>query len=125
MKKNIFICLTFVVFFSLTSCDSSQTAINDLESLLHEIETNYQSYTEEDWENMSLSYSAIEEELAKHEYTDEELKEIGRLKGRCMGYLTKQSLKDLEKQIKDLTKELEGGIEGFLEVLSDDKDKNN
>lgn len=69
---------------------------------------------------MSLSYSAIEKELAKHEYTDEELKEIGRLKGKCMGYLTKQSLKDLEKQIKDLTKELEGGIEGFLEVLSND-----
>ena len=69
---------------------------------------------------MSLSYSAIEEELAKYEYTDEELKEIGRLKGKCMGYLTKQSLKNLEKQIKDLTKELEGGIEGFLEVLSND-----
>lgn len=37
-----------------------------------------------------------------------------------MGYLTKQSLKNIEKQIKDLTKELEGGIEGFLEVLSND-----
>lgn len=120
MKKYLFICLTFAMVFSFTACDSSQTAINDLEMLLHEIETNYQSYTEEDWENMSLSYSAIEEELAKHEYTDEELKEIGRLKGKCIGYLTKQSLKDSEKQIEDLTKELEGGIEGFLEVLSND-----
>ena len=117
MKKYLFICLTFAMVFSFTACDSSQTAINDLETLLHEIETNYQSYTEEDWENMSLSYSAIEEELAKHEYTDEELKEIGRLKGKCIGYLTKQSLKDFEKQIEDLTKELEGGIEGFWEVL--------
>lgn len=120
MKKYLFICLTFAMVFSFTACDSSQTAINDLEMLLHEIETNYQSYTEEDWENISLSYSAIEEELAKHEYTDEELKEIGRLKGKCIGYLTKQSLKDSEKQIEDLTKELEGGIEGFLEVLSND-----
>lgn len=120
MKKYLFICLTFAMVFSFTACDSSQTAINDLEMLLHEIETNYQSYTEEDWENISLSYSAIEEELAKHEYTDEELKEIGRLKGKCIGYLTKQSLKDSEKQIEDLTKELEGGIEGFLDVLSND-----
>lgn len=123
MKKYLFICLTFTLVFSFTSCDSSQSAINDLEVLLQEIETNYQTYTEEDWENMSLSYSAIEEELAKHEYTDEELKEIGRLKGKCMGYLTKQSIKDLEKQIKDLTKELEGGIEGFLEVLSNDNNE--
>ena len=123
MKRNLLTAFVFTLFFSLTSCDSSQSAINDLEMLLHEIETNYQSYTEEDWENMSLSYSAIEEELAKYEYTDEELKEIGRLKGRCMGYLTKQSLKDLEKQIKDLTKELEGGIEGFWEVLSNDNNE--
>lgn len=120
MKKLLLICLTFIMLFGITSCDSSQSAIKDLEVLLNEIEENHQSYTEEDWEAMSLSYSAIEEELAKYEYTDEELKEIGRLKGKCMGYLTKQSLKNLEKQIKDLTKELEGGIEGFLEVLSND-----
>lgn len=120
MKKLLLICLAFILLMGITSCDSSQSAIKDLEVLLNEIEENYQSYTDEDWEAMSLSYSAIEEELAKYEYTDEELKEIGRLKGKCMGYLTKQSLKNLEKQIKDLTKELEGGIEGFLEVLSND-----
>ena len=120
MKKLLLICLAFILLMGITSCDSSQSAIKDLEVLLNEIEENYQSYTEEDWEAMSLSFSAIEEELAKYEYTDEELKEIGRLKGKCMGYLTKQSLKNLEKQIKDLTKELEGGIEGFLEVLSND-----
>ena len=120
MKKLLLICLAFILLIGITSCDSSQSAIKDLEVLLNEIEENYQSYTDEDWEAMSLSYSAIEEELAKYEYTDEELKEIGRLKGKCMGYLTKQSLKNLEKQIKDLTKELEGGIEGFLEVLSND-----
>lgn len=123
MRKILFICLTFVLFFSFTACNSSQSAINDLETLLHEIETNYQSYTEEDWENISLSYSAIEEELAKYEYTDEELKEIGRLKGKCIGYLTKRSLKDFEKQIKDLTKELDGGIGGFLEVISNDNNE--
>ena len=38
-----------------------------------------------------------------------------------MGYITKQSLNNLEKQIKDFTKELEGGIEGFLEALSNDE----
>lgn len=120
MKKLLLICLAFILLMGITSCDSSQSAIKDLEVLLNEIEENYQSYTDEDWEAMSLSYSAIEEELAKYEYTDEELKEIGRLKGKCMGYLTKQSLKNLEKQVKNLTKELEGGIEGFLEVLSND-----
>ena len=117
--RNLFLTIViFVMLLGMISCDSSQSAIRDLEMLLNEIETNYQSYSEEDWENMSLSYSAIEEELAKHEYTDEELKEIGRMKGRCLGYLTKQSIKEIEKQLEDFGKELEGGIEGFLEVLS-------
>ena len=40
------------------------------------------------------------------------------MKGRCLGYLTKQSIKEIEKQLEDFGKELEGGIEGFLEVLS-------
>ena len=117
--RNLFLTVvTFVMLLGMISCDSSQSAIRDLEVLLNEIEANYQSYSEEDWENMSLSYSAIEEELAKHEYTDEELKEIGRMKGRCLGYLTKQSIKEIEKQLEDFGKELEGGIEGFLEILS-------
>ena len=117
--RNLFLTVvTFVMLLGMISCDSSQSAIRDLEVLLNEIEANYQSYSEEDWENMSLSYSAIEEELAKHEYTDEELKEIGRMKGRCLGYLTKQSIKEIEKPLEDFGKELEGGIEGFLEVLS-------
>ena len=117
--RNLFLTIViFVMLLGMISCDSSQSAIRDLEVLLNEIETNYQSYSEEDWENMSLSYSAIEEELAKHEYTDEELKEIGRMKGRCLGYLTKQSIKEIEKQLEDFGKELEGGIEGFLEILS-------
>lgn len=120
MKKYLFICLTFAMVFSFTACDSSQTAINDLETLLHEIETNYQSYTEEDWENMSLSYSAIEEELAKHEYTDEELKEIGCLKGKYLGYQTQHSMNNMEKQIKNAAKEVDGAIEGFVDVFSND-----
>lgn len=121
--KNALFTLVALLFLGFVSCDSSQSAVRDLEMLLNEIEANYQSYSEEDWEDMLMSYYAIEEELAKHEYTDEELKEIGRIKGRCLGYLTKQSVKDLEKQLKDLSKEIEGGIEGLLEVLSDDKNE--
>ena len=122
--RNLFLTVvTFIMLLGMISCDSSQSAIRDLEVLLNEIEANYQSYSEEDWENMSLSYSVIEEELAKHEYTDEELKEIGRMKGRCLGYLTKQSIKEIEKQLEDFGKELEGGIEGFLEILSNENNE--
>lgn len=118
MKNLLLICLTFIMLIGITSCDSSQSAIKDLGVLLNEIEENYQSYTDEDWETISIAYSAIEEELAKYEYTDEELKEISRLRGKYVGYLTKHSLEDLEKQINEIPKQIEGAIEGFMEVLS-------
>ena len=58
--------------------------------------------------------------MLQYDYTDEELKEIGRLKGRYLGYITKQAIKETEKQANDFLKELEGGISGFLEAMSEE-----
>ena len=121
MKKLHLVYIFFVMtILGFTSCDSAQSAINDLEDLSIEIETNHQSYTEEDWNDIALSYSAIEEELTKYEYTDEDLKKIGKLKGKCLGYMTKQTIKDAEKELRDYAKEIEGGIESFFETLSEE-----
>lgn len=125
MNKLFFTCVSFLMLFCLSSCDPSQSAIKDLESLTNDIEANSQSYTEEDWQNVDNSFTAIETELSKHEYTDEELKEIGRLKGRYMALRAKQSVKDFEKQVKDISKEIEGGIEGFIDALSEDSEQDN
>jgi hypothetical protein len=106
------------MLIGITSCDSSQSAIKDLEVLLNEIEENHQTYTDEDWETIFITYSVIEEKLAMYEYTGEDLKEISRLRGKYVGYLTKHSLKDLEKQVNEIPKQIEGAMEGFMEVLS-------
>lgn len=103
------------------SCGTPQASvINDLETLVNDVEENHAEYTVEDWERVTVSYSEIEEELLQYEYTDEELKEIGRLKGRYIGYLTKYTVEELKQGVHDIMKELEGGIEGFMEVLETD-----
>ena len=38
-------------------------------------------------------FTEIEEELSKYEYTDEELKEIGRIKGQILAKMTKSAVK--------------------------------
>ena len=48
-----------------------------------------------------------------HDYTDEQLREIGKLKGKCSAYLTKGLLKRAEKSFI----ELGGVLEGYLEEL--------
>lgn len=123
MKKVIYVCLSAIMLLGLVACDPAKSAISDLESLVNKIEANHESYTQEDWDRIAILYSEIEEELAKHEYTDEQLKEIGRLKGKCVGFLTKKSLEDFEKQMKNLPKELEGTIEGFMDAFSNDNDE--
>lgn len=111
------ILITVIMLLCVVSCDSPQNAIRDLESLLNEIEANYQYYSDEDWENISVRYETIETELSQYKFTDEELKEIGRMKGKCLGYMMQHSINDLEEEIRVFSKELEGGIDGFLEIF--------
>lgn len=119
--RKVFIAV--IMLLCVVSCDSPQNAVRDLESLLNEIETNYQYYSDEDWDYITMRYDAIEEKLSSYQFTDEELKEIGRMKGKCLGYMTRQSINNLEEEIRIFSKELGGGIEGFWEIFNDNNNK--
>ena len=115
---NIFKLFLFIFPLVFTSCETSQTPVNDLSSLLEKIDNNSENYSEEDWNNITNEFTEIEEELSKYEYTDEELKEIGRIKGQILAKMTKSAVKDLKKQMEDLSKRREGGLEGFFEEFN-------
>ena len=59
---------------------------------------------------------AIEREMEQYkgEYTDEEIKEIGRLKGILLAQYTKYSVKNIKNGVENAMKEAEGLIDGFL-----------
>lgn len=117
MKKlGIFMVVVMIAVFVM-SCNTSQSAISDLESLVEKVEKNRKEYTEEDWTSVMKEYSTINESLKENEYTEEELKEIGRLKGRYVGLLTKSAMKVAGSQLKTLLKQFEGGMEGLGEEL--------
>lgn len=59
--------------------------------------------------------------LGKYEYSDEELREIGRLKGKIIAKMAKSTVNDLKKQMEDLSKQLEGGLEGFMEEINNEE----
>ena len=61
-----------------------------------------ESFTEQDWENALMEYEQIEQELSMYDYTDEELRQIGKMKGRLLAKISKEYLnKALEIIDKD------------------------
>lgn len=117
MKKLMIFAVVMTMLAAMVACSTPQSAINDLESLVEKVEKNRKEYTDEEWTTVLKEYSTINEELKANEYTDEELKEIGRLKGRYMGLLTKSAMKVAGSQLKTFFKQLEGGMEGLGEEL--------
>lgn len=116
---NIFliaiICSLLAIF-----CNNAKTSIDELSLLIEDIEENSDNYTDEDWEYVIEEYSLIEQEMENYEYTDEELREIGRLKGIFAMKIAKQVLKDYTEDIKDMQLQFEGGLDGIKEELNKD-----
>ena len=119
MKKIAFLLSLFAVAL-FTSCDKRQSAIDDLESFSEELKENASEYTNEDWEEAGNQYQMLVEQVDQYEYTDEELKEIGKFKARCIKYMSKGAIKQLEEGIHNMTKQIEGAMEEF--GLDDDGD---
>lgn len=119
--NKISVFLTAIAFsLCFSSCETSKTPIEHLSSLVEQVEDRYDELTEDDWEKIFSEYEKIEEEMSEYEFSDDELKEIGRLKGRIYAKMTKNAMKDFSKQIEELGKQIEGGVEGFFEELNKD-----
>lgn len=123
MKTNsniIHFILCLVYLFVFTSCESKQTPINQLKDLVEDIQKNASEYTDDDWYASAEELELIDRkiELYQSEYTNEELIEIGRLKGVYTAQLAKHSIKALKKDVNDTMKEAEGFIEGLMDELS-------
>ena len=117
MKKYIVTLFTSLCLLGMTSCDHKQAAIDELEGLAEDLKESSEQYTKEDWNAATEQYQAIETELEQYEFTDEELKEIGKIKARCFKYFSKGSIMMIGKELKSFRIQLEGAIE---ELSKDD-----
>ena len=119
-------CRFFKVFFFISvvvtaiSCHSKQDAISRLETLYEELQQNGDEYTADDWDAVIAEVNDIDEMLKQYQsdYSEEEIREIGRLKGLCLAQITKCSVNSFADQLKDVMKEAEGIFEGFTEGLT-------
>ena len=120
INKGIYVLvITFCVslFLSLSACSTKQGPINDLSDLAEEGQANGSNYSAEEWKIVKEELEVIDSEIEqyKDEYTDEELKEIGRLKGILLAQYTKASVKSITSGVENAMKEAEGLVDGFLD----------
>lgn len=121
MKRMMNLLLSAMLLFAFIACNNPQSAINNLESLVERIEKNSDEYSEEDWEEISEEYDDIQKELEKHEYSEEQLKKIGRLQGKCMALMSKKVFQNAGKAIDNFGKQMEGALEGFMDEMSEEE----
>lgn len=121
VNRLIAFCIFTMLILCLAACHSKLTPIDKLEELAEDVRQNASDYTEEDWQYTAEELELIESEIEqyKNEYTDEELKEIGRLKGIYLAQLTKYSLKSFKNGLENAIKEAEGVIEGLQQGFED------
>lgn len=121
MRKNI-ISLSFIASLLLTACHSKNDPMNELNALTEQLSEDTSDYTEEDWETVGNQLEVIDAEIEQYrdQYTDEEMKEIGRLKGKCAGLIAKKTMNSATQKLEDISKQAEGMVEGFMEGFGED-----
>ena len=117
MRKLALLLTCFCTLLFMGCSDEKTDALNDLEAITEEITTKSADYTQEDWDIAENQFGLICEELEQYEYTDEQLKHIGKLKGKCTAVLARKKASDLKNSLHRIGKEAEGFIEGITEDL--------
>ena len=101
----------FTVSISASAITPKEKCIRKLEKFTKEVKKNSATYTDEDWDQAMQTYDEITAEMK-----DEELRQIGKPKGRCIGLLARKSLNKGAAELNTLMQQLGGFLEGLLET---------
>ena len=103
---------------TIVSCQSGkQAALNDLRDLTVEIQQNAHTYNFKEWLAEERRYEKIDSRLRKYDYTEEESREIGELKGECLGWFAKGVIGKATNKIQDAANQIQGIIDGIQKAL--------
>lgn len=116
MKAKLFLLLLCTIL--LSACKTpEQRNIAKLQKFTTTLQQEASTYTDADWAASIDEYELLIEEMSNGRYTDEERREIGRLKGQCVAIYSKSALQIFKNDLRDAVNEFEGALEGFLEVF--------
>ena len=114
------VCFFIAVFFTLifASCNNAGSKINSCENEITHAEENAKNYTAEDWKKLEDKMDALQNDVEtnRDKFTDEQIKEIGKLQGRYFAVAVKKGINDFQESVEDLGNQMEGFIEGITDT---------
>ncbi|GHT08016.1 hypothetical protein AGMMS49525_17210 [Bacteroidia bacterium] len=111
----------FLSLFLVGCTPSKDDYISDFSDFVSGIETNYKTYTGEDWTQADEEYQLyVGEYYEKHEakLTAEDQRTIGKLKAKYQTIVMKHNAKQLIDGVSDGLNQLEGIVNGVLEEIN-------
>lgn len=102
-------------FIALSGCNNVQSRLEKAEKAIEYAEQNKEDMTEKDWSALEKKMGELEIDLVQNreEYTDEQVKEIGKLQGRYFAVTVKKGINDFQESLKDIGNQMDGFIEGI------------
>ncbi len=121
LRNLLCVSLLGLVMFS---CQSKEDRVlKSLQSLSMQVEQRAQQFTEKDWEDVVAKFEKIHSDALECDFTEEQLKEFGRLEGKLSSTLAKEGSKKLGRKVQDLIDKGKSLIEGFIEGLGENTDE--
>lgn len=121
--KNTLVILSLMACMALASCNTKQSAINDLRNFRNEIVQNGSKYSVSDWIKAKERYDKVSEKLDKHrdKFTYEESRQIGQLKGECIATFGKNVIENIGNKALNAKGEIEGIVDGVKGTFGNKK----
>lgn len=96
-----------------TSCSTSDSALNDLQSFSYELRDNGKNYDAKDWSKAVKKFGKIRKRIDKHDYTVAERQRIGKLEGDCAKYMAKGAKDGVMDHVLGLGSEIQGILDAI------------
>ncbi len=116
--KRIFFLLT-VSLLLLSSCSTERRALSQMRTLTHQIETRGDYYDNEDWKRAYDRYQRIDEKMDTSRLTQEQAKEYGELKGRCVAKFAKSKVEQVVEGVAKYVNQGIGILKGIIDGITE------
>ena len=123
MKKYFTAVGISILATAMIGCSSysKDDYLDDFAGFISSIESEYQSYSDDDWSEKDVDfqlYASEYYELFKDELTSDDLRIIGKLKAKYQTIKVKNNAARMMDKVEEGLNQLEGIIEGVIETIS-------
>ena len=122
MKLKSIIVLILCSLLLAACATQEERRVKSLQKFTADLQKNSDKYSDEQWQKSIDEYEAITESLQTGRYTDEERREIGKLKGQCLAIYAQYAVGAYQKELEGATNELQGVLEGFFDAYNGNRE---